>query len=286
MTIQALIDKQNPDGGWPYVRGGSWTEPAVYAVMALLAAGEAGPAQKGIRWLFGLQRRDGGWAPRPSVEDSCWVTGLVALLGPEHLGEKRYIEAVGWLAGTAGKESSRTYRLRQWLLGFEPPAEQVFPGWPWLPGAAAWVGPTAIGVMALDKVPPRLASDHVRARVEAGRQFLLMRMCRHGGWNYGPPRTLGVDANPYPETTGMALAALRGADSRRLAPAIECARRFLSSSHSADALNWLRLGLTAHGQLPPGYALPPEVAHRTVPETSLHLVLSAAEPRHSFFWLT
>ena len=36
MSIEILLKKQNRDGGWPYVRGGSWTEPTVYAVLALL----------------------------------------------------------------------------------------------------------------------------------------------------------------------------------------------------------------------------------------------------------
>jgi len=50
MTIGILASKQNRDGGWPYVRGSSWTEPTAYAVLALLAAGETEPAQRGLRW--------------------------------------------------------------------------------------------------------------------------------------------------------------------------------------------------------------------------------------------
>ena len=51
MSIELVLRKQNRDGGWPYARGTSWTEPTVYAILALLAAGEGGPAQRGLEWL-------------------------------------------------------------------------------------------------------------------------------------------------------------------------------------------------------------------------------------------
>ena len=37
MSPDVLAGKQNPDGGWPYGRGSSWTEPTVYAILAMLA---------------------------------------------------------------------------------------------------------------------------------------------------------------------------------------------------------------------------------------------------------
>ena len=87
MSIETLISKQNPDGGWPYMRGKSWTEPTAYAVMSLLAAGEREAAQRGLEWLRRTQRADGGWSPREDVEESNWTTALAALLPAEALGE-------------------------------------------------------------------------------------------------------------------------------------------------------------------------------------------------------
>ena len=46
------------------------------------------------------------------------------------------------------------------------------------------------------------------------------------------------------------------------------------------ALNWLQLGLSAHESLPAGYCPPPEVPYRTVPETSLKLLLSLENGRN------
>jgi squalene-hopene/tetraprenyl-beta-curcumene cyclase len=68
---------QNPDGGWgedmrsytdPAWRGRGESTPSqtAWALLALLAAGGASEAsQRGIRWLVGAQRGDGGWDEEP-----------------------------------------------------------------------------------------------------------------------------------------------------------------------------------------------------------------------------
>ena len=131
--------------------------------------------------------------------------------------------------------------------------------------------------MALEKEDRRQSSSEIRRRIEAGRVFLLGRACDEGGWNHGSSRPLGYPSDAYPETTGLALAALRGVRSPKVEQALTVAHRFLSECRSADALNWLRFGLRVHGELPPGYCTPSGVAYRTVPETSLDLVMTAAE---------
>ena len=131
MSIEALLAKQNSDGGWPYVRGGSWTEPTAYATLALLAEGETEASGRGLAWLRAAQRPDGGWPPQSAVDISTWVTAVAALLPPERLGVRAHARAIEWLLGTSGEETSLTYRLRLWLLGNDPPADQEHPGWPW-----------------------------------------------------------------------------------------------------------------------------------------------------------
>jgi hypothetical protein len=284
MSIELLVTRQNPDGGWPYLRGESWTEPTVYAVMALLASGRAGETSRGLRWLSAAQRRDGGWPPQPAVDQSTWVTGLLALLPVgEAVSAASHAGAIHWLMGTVGHESTLQYRVREWLLGNAIPADQEFAGWPWVPGAAAWVGPTSIALLALDREQRRSPSPAIADRIATGRRFLLCRMCQGGGWNHGSARPLGYDSDPYPETTGMALAALRGETSPEIGQALGVAQRFLAGCRSADALNWLRLGLLAHGGIPAGFT-PPAVACRTVPELSLNLLLQQGDAFRRFFW--
>jgi hypothetical protein len=283
MAIEILAGRQNRDGGWPYVRGSSWTEPTVYAVLASLAAGETEPAQRGLRWIRATGRPDGGWPPKPGVEQSTWVTALVALLPPEQLGARAHARAIAWLLETTGRESTVTYRVREWLLGNPRPPEQEFPGWPWIPDAAAWVGPTSLAVLALDKEYRRRPLPAIRDRIDSGRRFLLTRVCGEGGWNHGSVRARGYESLPYPETTGMALAALRGDRSPGTERSLTVARRFLGECRSADALNWLRLGLLAHGQLPAGYCHPAGIENRTLPDASLGLLVAEAEKGRDLF---
>jgi hypothetical protein len=284
MSTELLAEKQNRDGGWAYSRGISWTEPTVYATLALLAAGENEASARALAWLRKQQLADGGWPPQPGLEDSSWVTALVALLPPERLGADAHERAIQWLLRIEGNETTPVYRLREWLLGNSRSPEQEFPGWPWIPGAAAWVAPTSIAILALEKVQRRRPSSRIRARIEEGRRFLLRRMCAGGGWNHGSVRALGYESLPYPETTGMTLAALRGVKGAQVSLSIELAHRFLKECRSADACNWLRLGLLAHGALPEGYSPSPGIAYRTLMETSLDLLVAETQKGRGFLW--
>jgi len=284
MSIDLLVSKQNRDGGWPYIRGVSWTEPTVYAVLALLSAGEIERAKRGLTWLEALQRPDGGWPPQARIALSTWVTALAALIPPGRLHARVHARAIRWLAETTGEESTLLYRLREWLLGNRRAPEQEFAGWPWVPGTAAWVAPTSVTILALAQECRRRTDAELEQRVHAGRQFLLLHMCREGGWNHGSVRALGYESRPYPETTGLALAAMRGVASPQIRLAVAAARQFWMGCRSLDAFNWLRLGLLAHGELPNEYCPAQGLRPRTIPEMALDMLMTAAlEGQNPFF---
>ena len=241
--------------------GSSWTEPTCYALLAL-AAGDVSSVQaapraeanrRGMQWLASRQRRDGGWAPRESVDESTWVTALVLLLPPDLAAGIDRNRASHWLLEQTGRESGVVYRLRlRFLLESRPDPTQQFDGWPWYPGTAAWVVPTALTLLALEKFDRNGAGNdgQVQKRIGEGNSFLLARRCRDGGWNHGSTHSLGYDSDSYPETTGLALLALHGAASSEIGAALQVAERHLSESRSLEATGWLKLGLLAHGRSP------------------------------------
>jgi hypothetical protein len=278
ITASRLAAAQNTDGGWGYGGASSWTEPTAYAVLALDGASDnAAAVSRARRWLAANQRADGGVAPRPSVAESTWVTAP-ALLAAALQGDAGH-RAVEWLLAQRNENSTLIYRLRQWMLGNQAFAENDTPGWSWYPGTAAWVVPTSITVLALGKAARRNPEARLRERIELGRRLLLSRICEDGGWNHGSTRALGFQAVSYPETTGIALLALAGADRARLAKSIARAEEHLRTCRSLEGLSWLRMGLLAQGL--PAPEPPPDIPARTFMDRVVSLLASrAAEGRN------
>jgi hypothetical protein len=239
--------EQNADGGWAYSRGCSWTEPTVLVMLAQLASGvDRESFDRGLRFLHSVEGRDGGWRPQPGVEESTWVTSLVALLPAEAIGPRRYQQAIEWLKGQTGRESSWSWKLRQRLAG----NKDDFPeGWPWFPGAAAWVIPTSLGILAFERALRIREDPGLRERIAAGRQFLFSHVCADGGWNHGSSKALGRDGDSYPETTGIALLALAGVPRNgQIGRALERAKAQIRTCRSAEGAAWLRMALAVHGE--------------------------------------
>ena len=107
-------------------------------------------------------------------------------------------------------------------------------------------------------------------RIASGKRFLQQHVCADGGWNYGGNRALGQDFDSYPETTGIALLALRGAKIDR---SIEKAKAQIANCRSAEGLAWLRMGLAAHGVNVNTEIEPPR---RTIADNALWELASAS----------
>jgi hypothetical protein len=249
--LKALLDVQLNDGGWAYSTDSSWTEPTCYAILALRCSGESPQAiTSACEWLARRQRRDGGWSPGPAVEQSTHVTslGILALSGLQ--GYEDFTDrGVHWILSQAGAESSFWERTARLVMGTQSSATQ-HAGWPWLPGAAAWVIPTSLAIFALLKQRHGRYAADIEARVTEARGFLLNRRCPDHGWNHGGIYKAGERPNSYPETTGIALLALAGATPSEIDPSIRCGEQHARDPRSSEGDYWLRLGLSAHGRNP------------------------------------
>jgi hypothetical protein len=297
-----LLNRQNADGGWSYSRGSSWTEPTCYALLGLRAAGSAATSafERGAAWLARCQRSDGGFAPRESVRESTWLAALVLLLPTDLQKHLDADNAARWLVDQSGRESGWVFRLRLFLAGARVEESFAFDGWPWYTGAAAWIAPTALSVLALEKISRgRDAVDARRqaidARTQRGTDFLLARRCRDQGWNHGSTRALGYDSDSYPETTGLALLALHsfagGTPSahpekvqtqevavektarEEVEQGIARGEALLAGCRSQEAASWLSLGLSAHGRTP---VVPELASHGTTMELALSALAASA----------
>ena len=266
MTIPELITAlhvhQLPDGGWGYGGSAACTEPTAWAILALRAAADKTTGlAKAETWLRKTQRSDGGWAPRPEVDISTWVSSLGLLALPGNL------PAWQWLMAQTGRDSRLTQRVREWMLGVTSEYDSADAAWSWYPETASWVGPTAYAILALRGAKRPEAAD----RIAAGQRFLVSRRCRDGGWNHGSARALGYEAHSYPEMTGLALSALAGtkhaesAKSNALVQLPEC--------RTAEGVAWLQLGLAAVGVRPLRAEVP---ACRSAHDLALRLLSEVA----------
>jgi squalene cyclase len=264
--------RQNRDGGWAYNKGCSWTEPTAFVLLAQTATQIDRPSfEAGLKFLRSTQRSDGGWSPHPDVAESTWVTALAALMPEEAIGAERLKQALEWLEGQTGRESSWSYRIQQVIHGIH---EKDPEGWPWFPGTAAWVIPTSLGILAFERALRRGENSRLRDRVNSAREFLFGRMCADGGWNHGANRALGRDGDSYPETTGIALTALRRApQTANVERAKQAARRHLAACRTAEGVAWLRMGLAAHGEVATPQSPP---VPRTTMDAALTVIASGS----------
>jgi hypothetical protein len=190
--------------------------------------------------------------------------------------------ACGWLLKQSGRESGYFQRFRDWLLGLRQEMDVSYSGWPWYPGAAAWVAPTALTILALEKGGHSMPDPRRRARIESGRGFLLSRMCSDGGWNHGATKAWGYPQDSYPETTGQALLALAGSQGPRLDKSLRCAEGHLRTCRSAEGRSWLEMALLAHGRSPSAF---PQDAPtlRSLTDRALFVVAEAAARGRNVF---
>lgn len=251
----ALLRHQNADGGWGYLPGKqSWTEPTVYATLAL--DGEAGAEEaleRAWRVIRSWQMPDGGWKPAANIEQSSWVTALaVTLHSVRGVHDDAFLGGVDWLVETRGAEGGWIGQLLYKLGSRRIDSDPSLRGWPWLPGTGSWVEPTSHALVALRRAsrPARESGyaeyEELVARVRLAERMIEQRRAVDGGWNYGNRTVLGEELPSYPESTGVALLGMLGCEDFDPSGAIALARQQYQNARSPLARAWLAIGLRNH----------------------------------------
>jgi hypothetical protein len=287
-AARRLMRAGNPDGGWPYVSGQSWTEPTALVVLALRSTTSVERDQtltdacrRGIDWLVTVQRDDGGFAPARAVRESTWVTSLAALAlasgdarqRTEHI--SRWSQATTWLLVQKPAETSGAIGILQRMLN--TPGSHPLPGGAaWYPGTAAWVAPTVMRVFALARAAALTGDPIAQHAAEQARNFLLTRRLADGGWNHGGWYGASEAVTSYPETTGMTLLALRGLPPEALRPSVDLAETAILHAGSLEAWAWLNMSLIAHNRrtAPERADAPVEFSAFTVRDLALGILSS------------
>ncbi len=249
-----LLRAQNGDGGWGYASGHASTVEATSAA-ALALAGTAGAAVAALRralaWLAVAQHRDGGWGLARDDAESGWQTAWVVLALASHRAAEAVVRrGVAWLLDVqlVRVEKPEDVRWAKATLGIDP----ALRGWPWLPGQAGWVEPTALALLAL---APWAASPDVGPRLDEGVRYLRDRRCRGGGWNVGNPVMFSQALPPRAGPTAWVLLALaRLAPDTILGEDVTTLQNEMRGDGSASALAWGLLALRVLGRDDPAAA--------------------------------
>jgi hypothetical protein len=252
--LASLLGLQRTDGGFG-ARAGlpSATEPTALAAFALSyepdpVAQEA--AGRAALWLAGAQTSDGGWPSAPNVGEAGWGTAL-AVLALSRFDARRDIAMRGatWLLGREGRRTGWKPSLLDRLLGRTTvvTSDDSLVGWPWLADTYSWVEPTSYAILALERLRAELPPADVARRIDVGRRMIRDRICPDGTWNYGSAAVYGQGLWGYPDTTALALLALRG-DDPAAGRSLDALEQQLAENQSGLATALGVLALDAYGR--------------------------------------
>lgn len=179
--LHFVLSSQNRDGGWGYKPGGmSFVEPTAAVLLALAdKTGGEEAYSRGCNFLRDSQRPDGGWGIAGLDGESGWMTAW-AVWALARDDKPAAAKGAEWLLQTEGFRVTDPATISSARDLFRMDARLA--GWPWLPGDASWVFPTALALLALN-----VTGHSSHPRVQEGIRYLLDRAIPSGGWNIGDP---------------------------------------------------------------------------------------------------
>ncbi len=284
-SLELLKSIQLQNGGFPYHPGEeARPDSTAWAIISMSAYEfDSESCDRGRAYLVSQQVNDGRISISPSHPEASWPTPLAILAWQ---GSSQFREAqeaaVHFLLNFSGHHIPKPTGL---YLGHDP----SIIGWPWITDTHSWVLPTALAMIALQKV-----GLGTHPRVTQGQQMLLDRQLEHGGWNYGNTIVFGKELHPLPECTGIALQALSGmTPTREIEKSLNYLLQELPGLRTPISLGWTLLGLGAWGRKPANAAelalqsLHHQERYGSYPVPSLALLLCSvqASQRVHSLWL-
>jgi hypothetical protein len=250
--VQDLIDRQLPEGGWPFSSDTTQSaiEPTALALLALLSS-SVRERDAAVRFLLRTQNANGSWpAFRGDDGEGSGLTGLVFYALNRCRAQRMVTErAVQWLIESRGWEShwlwKWKFRTSDRHVRFDP---DKF-GWPWIPETVSWVVPTAYSILALKHSRGISQQGPIQLRIRRGVEMLYDRICPEGGWNAGNGVVYGFPLAPHPDATALALLSLLSEPLNNFINAsLDWLERRAETCFAPWSLAWTVLALDAFGR--------------------------------------
>jgi Squalene-hopene cyclase C-terminal domain len=204
-AIDYLTNSQHPSGGWGYRTGHRPVVEATAVVLHALKEEETANAvfTCGMTWLLNCQHADGGWGINEEDGESGWQTAwALKAMKLTSQGEEGIQKAAEWLS------SVETYAVtREEFIKAAFPVEVNLDAlvWPWLPGQAGWLEPTALALLALNQTASQPLAG---ARIKTALDYFDRYRTPSGGWNIGNASPLDTIILPRAYQTALVLIAL------------------------------------------------------------------------------
>lgn len=217
------------------------TEDSALTLLALRNSG-ADPVP-----LLRQQSPCGAWSADPNTDvPNVYHTALALLALRAHRAPRirqASARAFEFLSNLHGRESHWLWQWKFRLFDRQVQFDPAKSGWPWVPGTVSWVAPTALAMLAFQ------AWSRRSPRFAAGADMLVDRACPKGGWNAGNSIAFGVELDPHPDFTAMAVLALRDSAHARegiIRRSLDYLATRLSFCNSPYSLAWAVIALSAY----------------------------------------